>query len=73
MENRIKGKEKEQWPTGGNFCNPGRWMRVAPTRWKQMKPGKKQMISRYILRVKLTGFADKLKEWDEIRRVHNDL
>lgn len=41
-------------------------MKVASARWKQMKNGKKQMISRYVLKAELTGFADKLKEYDEI-------
>lgn len=45
-------------------------MRVASARGKQMKNGKKQMISRYVLKIELTGFADKLKEYDETRRVH---
>lgn len=47
-------------------------MTVAPKRWKQMENGKKQMISRYIVKVEFTGVADKLKEQEE-RGVHNDL
>lgn len=37
-------------------------MTMAPTIWKQMENKKKNMISRYIVKVKFIGVANKLKE-----------